>query len=145
MARSGKTAEGYVLEEQVGHLLRRAYQRHIAIFQSRFGEDGPTSVQFAALFTLWRHGGLSQNRLGRLIGMDPATIKGVIARLEERGLVERGPDPEDRRRVRLALTRAGRALMPGLVARARKATAATVQPLSEREAARLVALLSRIV
>jgi MarR family transcriptional regulator, lower aerobic nicotinate degradation pathway regulator len=136
---------GYVLEQQVGHLLRRAYQRHVAIFQGRFGEDGPTSTQFAALFTLWRHGGLSQNRLGRLIAMDPATIKGVIARLEERGLVERGPDPEDRRRVRLALSAAGRAAMPRLVERARKVTEATVQPLSPREAARLAALLRRIV
>lgn len=143
--RTRTAGNGYMLEQQVGHLLRRAYQRHVAIFQRRFGEDGPTSMQFAALFTLWRHGGLSQNRLGRLIAMDPATIKGVIARLEERGLVERGPDPEDRRRVRLALSAAGRAAMPRLVERARKVTAATVQPLSPREAARLAALLRRIV
>ena len=51
----------YVLEEQVGHLMRRAYQRHLALFQGIMGEDGPTSMQFAALVTLWRRGPLSQN------------------------------------------------------------------------------------
>src|SRR3546814_4425941 len=42
-------------------------------------------------------GKLSQNRLGRLAAMDPATIQGVIRRLHERGFIERLADPTDRR------------------------------------------------
>ncbi len=96
--------DDYVLEEQVGHLLRRAYQRHLALFQGIMGEDGPTSMQFAALATLWRRGPLSQNLLGRLLAMDPPTVKGVVTRLMDRGLVVRARDEADARRLRVALT-----------------------------------------
>src|SRR3954463_305262 len=96
--------DDYELEAQVGHLLRRAYQRHLALFQGIMGEDGPTSMQFAALVTLWQRGPLSQNLLGRLLAMDPPTVKGVVARLMARGLVTRERDPSDARMLLGALT-----------------------------------------
>ena len=137
--------EPYRLEEQIGHLLRRAHQRHVAIFLSEMGEDGPTPTQFAALVKLADANELSQNHLGRLTGMDPATTKGVVSRLIERGLIERTADPTDRRRVRLRLSGEGRALVAGLLDRARGATAATLAPLSPSEQRRLVSLLGKLV
>lgn len=136
--------EDYVLEEQVGHLLRRAYQRHLALFQGIIGEDGPTSMQFAALHTLWRRGPLSQNLLGRLLAMDPPTVKGVVARLMARGLVVRERDPSDARMLLVALTPAALAALPGWVEKARAVTAATLAPLPRDEQARLVAILRRL-
>lgn len=140
----GAVAAGYVLDEQVGFLMRRAQQRHIAIFQRIMGEDGPTPTQFAAMSKLAGGEEISQNLLGRMTAMDPATIKGVIARLEERGLVERLPDPDDQRRVRVRLSGKGFAQMPALVEKARAITAATLAPLSREEAERLLALLARL-
>ncbi len=137
-------AAGYVLDEQVGFLMRRAQQRHIAIFQRIMGEDGPTPTQFAAMAKLAAGEEISQNLLGRMTAMDPATIKGVIARLEERGLVERLPDPDDQRRVRVRLTAEGRAAMPALLDKAKAISAATLAPLSREEAERLLALLARL-
>jgi len=136
--------EDYVLEEQVGHLLRRAYQRHLALFQGIMGEDGPTSMQFAALFTLWKRGPLSQNLLGRLLAMDPPTVKGVVARLMARGLVVREKDASDARLLRVALTPAALAALPGWVERARAISAATLAPLPREDAARLTAILRRM-
>ncbi len=136
--------EDYVLEEQVGHLLRRAYQRHLALFQGIMGEDGPTSMQFAALHTLWRRGPLSQNLLGRLLAMDPPTVKGVVARLMVRGLVVRERDPSDARMLLVALTPAALAALPGWVERAKAVTAATLAPLPRDEQARLGAILRRM-
>lgn len=135
---------GYVLDEQVGFLMRRAQQRHIAIFQRIMGDDGPTPTQFAAMTKLSGGEEISQNLLGRMTAMDPATIKGVIARLEERGLAERLPDPDDHRRVRVRLSPRGREAMPGLIEKARAITAATLAPLSREEAERLLALLARL-
>ena len=69
-------AEGggaYVLEEQAGHLLRRAHQRHTAIFQENIPDGQLTPLQFAALVKLHDLGEVSQNQLGRLIAMDAAT------------------------------------------------------------------------
>jgi DNA-binding MarR family transcriptional regulator len=136
--------EPYVLEAQVGHLLRRAHQRHVAIFLAAMGEEGPTPTQFAALAKLADAGEVSQNRLGRLTAMDPATIKGVVSRLVARGLVERAADPQDQRRITLRLTEAGRALVAQLIERARAATQGTLSPLSPAEQRRLVTLLGKI-
>jgi DNA-binding MarR family transcriptional regulator len=137
-------AGDYVLDEQVGFLMRRAQQRHIAIFQRIMGDDGPTPTQFAAMSKLGAGEEISQNLLGRMTAMDPATIKGVIARLEERGLVERLPDPDDQRRVRVRLSAKGREAMPGLTEKARAITAATLAPLSREEAERLLGMLARL-
>src|SRR3954454_5054685 len=137
-------AEDYELEAQVGHLLRRACQRHLALFQGIMGEDGPTSMQFAALVTLWQRGPLSQNLLGRLLAMDPPTVKGVVARLMARGLVTREKDAADARLLRVALTPAALQSLPGWVEKARSVTAATLAPLSPQDAARLTHLLRRL-
>jgi DNA-binding MarR family transcriptional regulator len=134
----------YVLEDQVGHLLRRAYQRHLALFQGIMGEDGPTSMQFAALVTLWQKGPLSQNLLGRLLAMDPPTVKGVVARLMARGWVTRHRDAADARLLRVTLTPAAAAALPDWVERAKAITAATLAPLGPGDAARLNALLRRM-
>ena len=72
---------GYVLEDQVGHLLRRAHQRHAAIFLENIGAGQLTPLQFAALVKLRDIGEVSQNHLGRLTAMDAATMQGVIRRL----------------------------------------------------------------
>lgn len=134
----------YVLEAQAGHLLRRAYQRHLALFQGIMGEDGPTSVQFAALVTLWKRGPLSQNLLGRLLAMDPPTVKGVVARLMARGLVERRRDAADARLLRVALTPAALAALPGWVEKAKAITAATLSPLPAAERTGAVEALRRL-
>src|SRR5262249_32335758 len=120
----------YLLEAQVGHLLRRAHQRHVAIFIDTVGGDGPTPTQVAALVKVLDEGKASQTLLGRLPAMDPATVKGVISRLVERGLVERTQDPDDRRRIVLRLSTRGRELVGGLLDNARRATEATLDPLS---------------
>ena len=82
----------YRVEQQIGHLLRRAHQRASAIFQETLDDKALTPMQFAALMRLHDDGSMSQNHLGRLAAMDPATVQGVIRRLQERGLVSRVPD-----------------------------------------------------
>ena len=108
------------------------------------GDDGPTPTQFAAMAKLAGGEEISQNLLGRMTAMDPATIKGVIARLEERGLVERLPDPEDQRRGGVRLSEQGQVGMPALLDKAKAITAATLAPLSREEAERLLGLLARL-
>ena len=66
-----------MLEEQAGHILRRAHQRHAAIFQELIGDSQLTPLQFAALARLRDLGEVSQNQLGRLTAMDAATMQGV--------------------------------------------------------------------
>ncbi|MGY4409921.1 DNA-binding MarR family transcriptional regulator [Bradyrhizobium sp. LB7.1] len=90
MARSVAVKKGvkpakpsYVLDEQVGFILRQVWQRHSAIFSREIGTN-ITPTQWAALSKLVETGPCSQNQLGRLTAMDVATIKGVIDRLTRR-------------------------------------------------------------
>jgi len=132
----------YRLDHQVGFLLRRANQRHLAIFTSQIADVTPT--QFAVLAKLAEHAHLSQNSLGRETAMDGATIKGVVDRLSARGLVLVAADPDDRRRARISLSPDGRATYDRLMDQARAITAETLAPLTPVERDRFVALLGKI-
>ena len=133
----------YQLSAQVGFNLRRANQRHVAIFQKHV--DGLTPTQFAALARVHELGPQSQNRLGRLTAMDSATIKGVVERLLAKSLVTLSPDPNDKRLRLVSLTPAGRALITTATNQALAARAETLAPLSEEEAAQLEALIAKLV
>ena len=136
-------AQDYVLEEQVGFILRQVSQRHAAIFSAGI-EAEVTTTQWAALAKLHELGPLSQNLLGRLTVMDAATIKGVIDRLSKRGLTATTPDTEDRRRHVITLTEAGRHLVERLTPHALGITDETLAPLNDKERAMLIGLLLRL-
>src|SRR6188472_223607 len=117
----------YVLDEQIGFLLRVAMQRHTSIFTSQMIE-GLTQTQFASLAKLYEVGPCSQNHLGRLIYLDAATIKGVVDRLSARGFVTALNDPNDRRRRAVTLTEQGRKVTEAAIKVATKITADTLSP-----------------
>ena len=133
----------YVLDEQIGFILRQVSQRHATIFARDIGAD-LTPTQWAALAKLAEAGPCSQNQLGRLTAMDVATIKGVIDRLTARGLTETSADPEDGRRLRVSLTRAGQQLAEKVASNALAISRETLAPLDARERETLVALLSKL-
>jgi len=138
-------ADFYVLERQIGHLLRRAHQRATAIFLAELGEaQGVTPTQFAALVKLHDLGEQSQNELGRRTAMDPATIQGVIRRLAARRLIERSAHPADRRRATLRLTKRGLALVERAIPLGLRVSAKTLAPLTGAERARFLRLLERL-
>lgn len=98
----------YRLDDQIGFILRQANQRYAALFANGIG-NGLTPTQWAALVRLGETGPCPQNQLGRLTAMDAATIKGVVERLDKRGLIQRSADPDDGRRLLVSLSPAGRA------------------------------------
>ncbi len=133
----------YILEDQIGFILRQVWQRHATIFTKEIGNN-LTPTQWAALAKLTETGPCSQNQLGRLTAMDVATIKGVIDRLTARGLTETSPDPEDGRRLLVSLTRAGQQLAEKAVPNALAITRETLAPLEPKERETLVALLGKL-
>ena len=135
-------AEGYRLQEQIGFVLRKAHQRHVAIFASKIADLTPP--QFATLAKLADVGETSQNQLGNLVAMDAATVEGVIDRLKARGLVELTRHDGDKRRLLVSLTGEGRETVERLVPLAERITVETLAPLSRKEAATLLKLLARI-
>ena len=103
-----------------------------------------TPTQFTALITVLRAGRITQNLLGRVAAMDPATIQGVVKRLLARGLLCSARDPMDRRTLVLVVTDAGRALAERAVPTATRITEATLSPLSAAERTQLNSLLRKL-
>lgn len=139
---SGPTP-GYAMEEQVGHLLRRAHQRHCSIFAESIAVK-LTPMQFAALAMIQQCDSVSQNQLGRLVAMDPATVQGVVGRLSERGLIASKNDPDDRRRHLWRLTSTGKRLLKNIIPVATQITEDTLAPLTAKERTSFLRLLAKL-
>jgi len=140
----GKAAvPAYVLDDQIGFILRQAYQKHAVLFVEYFGDDF-TPTQWAAIAKLSEVGDCSQNLLGRLTAMDAATIKGVVDRLMKRGYIASSPSPTDRRRVLITLTAAGRKAYERCVGQALRVSVDTMARLKPRDRAALLRLLKQL-
>ena len=75
---------------------------------------GTTRAQWIELFRLRQQEGLSQVDLAEVLELQPISLVRLLDRLVEHGLLERRPDPKDRRTNRLHLTRVGRRLVDDL-------------------------------
>ena len=135
--------DAYRLDEQIGYLLRLATQRHTALFQAQM-PDGLTATQFAALARLYEQGPCAQNQLGRRAAMDVATIKGVVDRLREKGLVKTTPSPNDKRLTIVALTDIGKHRIRALTDVGHQITQDTLAPLSGADQKVLLRLLAKL-
>lgn len=138
-------AGGYQFSEQIGHLLRRAYQRHLAIFQANASDPQVTSMQFVTLCALRDNGPSSQTDLIRITGIDQATIRGIIHRLKGRALVGDGTDEGDRRKVVVHLTKAGERLLDEMIPCARRITELTFGDLNPAERVALDFILRAMI
>ena len=81
---------------------------------NRAKERGTTRAQWIVLFRLRQQEGLSQVDLADVLELQPISLVRLLDRLVEHGLLERRPDPKDRRANRLFLTRSGRQLVDDL-------------------------------
>lgn len=128
-----------------GHQIRRLQQIAVGLFMEETAAHDMTPVQFAALAAVDRQPGVDQRTLARTIGLDTSTIAGVVDRLERRALMQRNPDPDDRRVRRLTLTPAGQALLKAVLPAMRRAQARILAPLQADEQRQFMQLLDRLV
>src|ERR1700682_6057085 len=134
----------YRLDDQVGFLLRRAYQRASSNLIERIGAYDLTAPQFAPLARLYERGTLSQNLLGRLVAMEPANIRDVVLRLKKRRLVTTRRDPDDGRLILVGLTASRLSLVEQLLPIEIECTAKTLARLDTNEKRILYDLLGRL-
>lgn len=137
-------SEPYDVTEQIGYLLRRAYHRHLAIFQEHIGDPQMTAVQFATLCALERQGQASQKDLIAATAIDQGTIRGILERLHARGCITLDKDRQDARKVLVAITPAGRALLDEMIPRARDITQRTLAELNPAEQAAAIFVLRKM-
>lgn len=101
-------------------------------------------AHYGALMTLASSGPAPQHQLARSVGIDPRNFVMTLDALEERGWVERRPDPQDRRRHQVELTPAGQALLSQLRELGSQAERDFLAPLTQHEQGTLHALLFKL-
>ena len=80
----------------------------------RARQFGISRAQWGVLVRLDRSEGLKQSELAEILDLQPISLTRLLDRLAENGLIERRPDPNDRRANRLYLTPAARPLLEQL-------------------------------
>jgi DNA-binding MarR family transcriptional regulator len=115
-----------------GHLIRRAQRVHGALWAGSVGAE-PTGPQFAVLSSIARRPGLDQTTAGVLASLDKATTVGIVRRLVQHGWITVDPDPNDRRRKVLHLSRPARAALYSLTKSATTVQQALLAPLTPEQ------------
>ncbi len=133
----------YKLEDQIGFIIRKAIQKHTAIF-TKYMNEQLTPTQWAALVKVSELKSVSQNQLGRDTAMDVATIKGVVDRLLKRGLVTTKSDPGDSRKNLIEMTEAGKHTIKTNLPAANTITNETLSKLTYGERQILIELLRKL-
>ena len=143
----GKSDRGAIIDfcHLIGHLLRKAGQRHTAIFQHYVGDNQLTAIQFVTLCALRDHGPSSQAELIKATAVDQATIRGIVERLKARELVQLSPDPGDRRKVIVELTESGAALLDAMIPCARQISELSMGSLNAGERVAILYLLRKMI
>ncbi len=132
-------------QEPIGLLIAAARRRIKQAVGGRARSYGVSPQQFWVLVALQERADLSLRDLAERQRMDQPTTSRVVAALTRRKLVRIADDPEDRRRSRLRLTAAGRALASDLHALAAEVREALVWGLSTAEKDTLRTLLRRVI
>jgi len=99
------------LDDQLGFILRLA---QVAVFKDLLEALKPYALRladFSALLVIEANPGLKQQTLGEALRIQRPNLVAIIDQLEDRGLVERGATPGDRRSYALTVTAAGAALL----------------------------------
>lgn len=128
--------EVFELIDQTAKNLRRIQRQTVR-------DSGLTPPQYQALKSLWDEGDLPLKDLAEACNCTRATITGLVDTLEAKGLVERQPNPDDRRSLLATLTPEGQALKKQTAA-LEKVYASCCQGLSPQEFQHLSILLSRL-
>lgn len=122
----------------LGRLLAQALRLRIAPF-------GVVPGQFAQLLALYEQEGLTQNQLCDQVRIDQSTMAHTLQRMDRDGLIERTPDPADRRRALVMLTERARDLESRLVQAAQEVNAVATRGFTAEEVATCLELVTRMI
>jgi MarR family transcriptional regulator for hemolysin len=129
----------------VGFWINLASRSILRVLDARLRPLGFAMSHLPVLRALADGGSLSQKDLARMARVEQPTMAEMLARMERDGLVQREPNPEDKRGSLTSLTRSARVRFPKaretLIAGERQAMAG----FSDHEKALLLELLQRVV
>ncbi len=132
------------MNENIGSLLADTSRLMRRSFDARVRDIGVTRPQWQVLSMLVRQEGINQGGLADLLEVEPITVCRMVDRLQEADLVERRPDPADRRSWRLFPTGKAHILVQQLRPLAESLFEEALDGVSAHDYQQLVVTLDRI-
>jgi DNA-binding MarR family transcriptional regulator len=121
------------MDENIGTLLAQVSRLLRRSFDERARGMGVTRPQWQVMSLLRLNAGSNQGNLAEMLEVEPITLGRMIDRLQDAQLVERRPDPADRRAWRLHLTGKGQALLDQLMPSAMETLDSAMEGIEEAE------------
>src|SRR5215471_7080472 len=128
------------IEQSLGYQIRYAYRIFVKVLADELGPHRVTTGQWSALRVLWQHEGLSQVELAQRMMVEKASLTAVLKAMEAEGLITRTRNANDRRKVNIFLTAAGRRLKSKILPLVGKINRRATRRFSEAEVRQLRAL-----
>lgn len=132
------------LEGSLGFLIAEAERASKRVLFARLAAHGVRRGGWFVLRALRENEGITQREIAQRLGLVETSVLEMVRALEADGLVTRTRDDADRRRIRIHLTDAGRALQPTLQRVAEEVNGLMVKDLGEAEAVLLKLLLKKV-
>jgi DNA-binding MarR family transcriptional regulator len=132
------------MEENLAAMLADTARLMRRSFDARARTIGVTRPQWQVLSVLRRHEGINQGGLAEILEVEPITVCRMVDRLQDAELVERRPDPADRRSWRLHLTDKAQELLHTLRPMADEMVEQALDGVAEADRAALRGALDRI-
>ena len=147
MAKTGKKSSGVraeALADSPSHLLHRVLQRAVGIYAEEMGAETLTQRQYAVLSAASGIENPSQTDLVALTGIDRSTLAELVARMIDKGLLQRERSADDGRAKTVRLTEAGHAVLGQARPRVRAADKRILSLLPKPKRDGFIKLLARL-
>lgn len=134
------------MRDQFPFAVARVTRRWRKMLDERLKDLGVTQARWSTMVYLDKGGeGLTQRELAGLMAIENPTLVRLLDSLEQQGLIERRPCPNDRRARRLHLTAAGRDFMDDLSERAEKLREQMLEGISDEDIECTVRVFNKIL
>jgi MarR family transcriptional regulator for hemolysin len=133
------------LYNRPGHLNSRSARLFTRWGEGRFRALGLATAQIPVLATLKSLGPMTQTEMARLIQIEQPTMAQLLTRMERDGLIQRTPDPKDRRSSLVSLTPTALKVLPQARKILDEGSKIAFQGFTDREMATLSRLMKRVV
>jgi MarR family transcriptional regulator, transcriptional regulator for hemolysin len=132
-------------ELSAGYMTNWAARLFARAIDRRLQEIGLSSGQLPVFFALGEGGSLSQRALLDIVEIEQPTMAATLGRMERDGLIERRPDPDDRRSSLISLTATAREKLPLVRDAVRSVNEAALSDLSEAERDLYLGMLGTVI
>jgi DNA-binding MarR family transcriptional regulator len=132
-------------KQSLGYQVRYAYRTFVKALAQELAPHRITTSQWSALRVLWQDEGLSQVGLAQRMMVEKASLTSVLEAMESGGLIKRSRNAEDRRKINIFLTAAGRRLKEKLLPLGAQINKRATRGLSTAEVQQLRALLIKVM